>query len=93
MTGLLRRPQNLVDLGRCHILGKHAADTFSIQMDLEHDLRRRGTILVEELLYHRHYEFHRSVIIIEYHDLVHLRWLDLARQTFQNDRCAIISQR
>jgi hypothetical protein len=56
MARFLGRLQYLLDLGRRHILIVDAADATAVQMNLEHDLRGRFSVLAEQLLQHGNHE-------------------------------------
>ena len=66
---------HLVNFGGCNVFGVNAADPFAVQVDLQHDLGGRFAVFVEKLLQHPHHELHGREVVIEHHDLVHLRGL------------------
>jgi len=77
---MLVRPRVLghqFHLGSGYILGVNAANAHAFAMNLQHDLRGLLAALVEEFLDGRHDKLHGRVVVIEKHDLVHGRRLDL----------------
>lgn len=75
-----------------HILAVDAADAFAVQMNLEHDLGRRLTVLVKELLQNHYHKFHGGVVIIEHHDLEHARGLYALRPALKDHRITRIGR-
>ncbi|KWT85240.1 hypothetical protein APY03_4043 [Variovorax sp. WDL1] len=93
MPGLVRRFHHLIDLCGRHVARINAADTAPVEMDLEHDLGGGLPVLVEELLDNDDHELHGRVVVIEHHDLIHLRRRGLLRAPLDHDRIAIIPPR
>lgn len=56
---------HLRHLGLGNLVSVHAAFTDPVMMNVQHDLRRRLHILLEETLQHVNDEFHRRVIVVE----------------------------
>ena len=56
---------HLRHLGLRNLIGKYPTLTYAVMMHMQHDLRRRLAILVEEPLQHVHHELHRRVVVIE----------------------------
>ena len=77
---------HLINLGGRHILGENATNAFSVEVNLQHDLRGGFAVFVEKFLNHDHDKLHRRVVIVEQNDLKHLRRLGFLRTTLQNDR-------
>ena len=71
-------------------LEKNPANTFTVQVDLQHDLRGGFPVLVEKLLDHLDDKFHRGVVVVEQHDLEHLRRLGLLRTPLEYNRIPTI---
>ncbi len=63
---------HLIDLGGGDVFRENTTHAPSLQVDLQHDLRRRFTVLVEEFLQHKHHELHGSEIVVEQDHLVQL---------------------
>ena len=60
MLVLAGKVHYLRHFGFSDLLCKYAAFADAVMMDMQHDLGRRVTIFVEELLDHMHHEFHRD---------------------------------
>ena len=75
---LPRVAHHLSHLGFCHILGVQARHPVTFVMHAEHDVRRLGLGLVEELHQHQDHELHRGVVVVVENDLVAPDLLDLA---------------
>ena len=66
--------------------GDHALYTTTFVMDLQHDVRGRGQVTLEELLQHHHDELHRRVVVVEQNHLVERRRLRAGGLALGNDR-------
>ena len=75
----------LIHFGGGDILGVNPANTFSVQVDLEHDLCGSFPVFAEKLLQNTHDELHGREVIVQHHHLVHLRGLGFERFTLQNN--------
>ena len=76
---------NLVYLGCSDILGVNPANTFAVQMDLEHDLRGGFPVFAEKLLQNTYDKLHGREVIVQHDHLVHLRWLGFQGFSLQNN--------
>src|SRR5436190_8343249 len=80
LSGVCR---DLLDFGGGHIARIDPTDADAFPMHLEHHLGSALPAQAEELLDHDDHEFHRRVVIVEQHDLVHGRRLQLAALRLQ----------
>ena len=83
---LASKIHNLRDLGLGNLVGEYAALTYSMVMDVEHDLGRGFDILLEELLKDVNDEFHGRVIVVQDQDAIEIRTLGLGFD-LGDDRC------
>jgi hypothetical protein len=67
----------LLDLGFRHVLGKDPAYTYATRVNMQHHLRRFFFVHAEKHHQDLNDELHRSEIIIQQHDFVQRRTLDL----------------
>ena len=72
----------LIYLAGGYILGVDPAYAFTVQMDLEHDLRGGFTVFAEKLLQHPDNKLHGCEVVVEHDHLVHLWGLGALRTTF-----------
>lgn len=62
---------HLRHFGFRHFVRKDADDREPLFVDGQHDIKGLRVIEAEEAFQHMHDEFHRGVIVIEQHDLIH----------------------
>ena len=93
MTRIARRLRDLVNLGARDITGKYAANALAIEVDFQHDLGRHFTVFAEKLLNHVNHELHRSEVVVQQRDLVHLRRLGALGAALENDRIVVADRR
>ena len=73
-------PCRINDLGYfCfrHLVGEDPALSDAVMMHMQHDSRRRFSILVEKALEYVDHEFHRRVVVIQDQDTIEARLLGL----------------
>ncbi len=76
-------PENLLNFGGGNITRKHPADTHTLPMNFEHDLRGLFTTFVKKILQYDDDKIHRRVVIIQQHHLIHRWWLKLGLLYFK----------
>src|ERR1700677_2129504 len=80
MLMLSRICDHLSHLGFRDFVSKDPAHTLSFGMDLQHNPGRLGAVHREESLQDVHDEFHGGIVVVDEHDLVKRRALELGRR-------------
>ena len=75
--------RDLLHFGGGNVVRIDPTDADAFPVHLEHDLGGPLAAHAEELLQDHHHEFHGCVVVIEQHDLVHRRRLQLAALRLQ----------
>ena len=86
MLVLARDVDHLFDLRRGDFAGVRAAHAHAFAMHLQHHLRRLLATHGEYSLQHDDHKVHRRVVVVQQHDLVQRRRLDLASSRLR-ERC------
>ena len=87
MLVLAREVHDLHHLGLGHLVGKDAAFTDTMLMNVHHDSLGGVVVLMEEALQHLHDKLHRSVTVVQKQHAVEVGAIGL-RLGFGDDRSA-----
>src|SRR5450755_3593719 len=75
---------NLSHLGFRNLISKDATDSFALGMYLQHNASCFATVHCKEPLQDINHEFHGSVVVVDQHDLIERRTLELRRRFFDD---------
>jgi len=80
----------LRDLGFCNFEGKNTTDALTPGVYMQHDLGGPIVIHGEKGLNDIDDKVHRCKVVIQQHNFVHRRWLDLGSRLFKRDAAILI---
>src|ERR1700688_345326 len=86
---LSRVRDHLGHLGLRNLISKDPTDSFTLGMHLQHNASCLGAVHCKEALKDVDHEFHGSVVVIDQHDLIEWRALELRRRFFDDQACSI----
>src|ERR1700677_454223 len=78
-------------LGFRNLVREDAAHTLSLGVHLEHNPSRLGAVHREEPLQNIHDELHGSIVVVDQHNLIQGRTLDLWRRFLDDQACSFPS--
>ena len=84
MSGLACGIHHLIDFRGSHVTAVNTADTFAVEVDLQHDLGGALAVFGKKLLQNQDHELHGREVIVEHDHLKHLRRLGALGQAFQD---------
>src|SRR5271156_6296668 len=84
MLMLSRVRDHLSHLGLRNLISKDPTDSFTLGMHLQHNASCFGAVHREETLQDIDHELHRSVVVIDQHNLIERRTLELRRRFFDD---------
>src|ERR1022692_1786923 len=84
MLMLSRIRDHLSHFGLGNFIGKDAAHSFTLRMDLQHNASCFGSVHSKESLQDIDDKLHRSEVVIDQHDLKQRRTLELGRRFFDD---------
>src|SRR3977135_147871 len=88
MLMLSRIRDHLSHLGLCNLISKDPTDSLSLGMHLQHNASWFRAVHGEETLQDVDHELHGSVVVIDEHDLIERRTLELGRRFFDDQACS-----
>src|ERR1700738_3644749 len=89
MLMLSRVRDHLSHLGLCNLISKDPTDSFALGMHLQHNASCFRAVHGKEALEDIDHELHGSVVVIDQHDLIEWRALELRRRFFDDQACSI----
>src|SRR5271169_6300693 len=84
MLMLSRVRDHLSHLGLGDLISKYPADSFTLGVDFQHNASRFGAVHRKETLQDIDHELHGSVVVIDQHNLIERRTLELGCRLFDD---------
>src|SRR5450755_3931435 len=91
MLMLSRVRDHLSHLGLCDLISKDPTDSLTLGMHFQHNASRFGAVHRKETLQDVDHELHGSVIVIDQHNLIEGRTLELRRRFFDDQARSVPS--
>src|SRR5216683_5671471 len=89
MLMLSRVRDHLSHLGLRNLISKYPTYSFTLGMHLQHNASCFGAVHRKETLQDIDHELHRSVVVIDQHNLIEWGALELRRRFFDDQACSI----